>query len=139
MGFDSSSRARWTGVNTTLAIGATLTLGAAAEVFLFGVLWTHGVYGSRMAWLLGVVLPLLAITAGLAWGAARYGVEPGSGAEVGARREPDPLSPRGERDQRRNAAEGVGGLALVLICIPFAFAGLLLVTYGLLFVTHWLR
>jgi hypothetical protein len=61
--FDITSRDNWTRVNTALTISSAQTLVAAIEVFLFGVLWTHGVYGSRMTWLLGVVLPLLVLTA----------------------------------------------------------------------------
>ena len=33
----------------------------------------------------------------------------------------------------------VGVTSLVLIGVPFALAGLLLLTYGLLFVSHWFR
>lgn len=35
----------------------------AVVVFIAGVIVTSGTYGSRMAWLLGVVLPLLLLTA----------------------------------------------------------------------------
>ncbi len=52
---------------TTAGIASVVTLMAALFVLLFGVLATSGVYGSRLAWLLGVVLPLLALTMLLAW------------------------------------------------------------------------
>ena len=44
-------------------VGASLlTLAAALAVLALGVIVTSGVYGSRMAWLLGVVVPLLVAT-----------------------------------------------------------------------------
>ena len=43
-------------------VTAILTLDAAVMVMVFGVLVTSAVYGSRLAWLLGVAVPLLAIT-----------------------------------------------------------------------------
>jgi hypothetical protein len=138
-GFDSLSRSGWTRVNAALAICATLTLGGATAVFLFAVVWTHGVYGSRIAWFLGVVLPLLAVTAAFAWGAARYGIEPDSPSDVGVWQGPEPPSPYGKRDPRRAAAKGIGVGVLILIGIPFAFAGMLLFTYGLIFIAHTFR
>ncbi len=33
----------------------------------------------------------------------------------------------------------LGVVSLALLGIPFALAGLLLMTYGLLFVSHWFR
>jgi hypothetical protein len=53
------------------AAGASLSFGVALVVIIFGVIATSGVYGSRMAWLLGVALPLLATTAWLSWLAFR--------------------------------------------------------------------
>ena len=44
------------------AAAALLALAAAVLVILLGVIATSGVYGSRMAWLLGAVLPLLALS-----------------------------------------------------------------------------
>ena len=43
----------------------------AVVVFITGVILTSGAYGSRMAWLLGVVLPLLLLAALFAWLACR--------------------------------------------------------------------
>jgi hypothetical protein len=118
-------------MNTALAECATLTLAGAVGVFLFGVVFTHGVYGSRMAWLFGVVLPLLAITAAFALGAARYGAK--SKARSVADREQDrhPPSSMDGQDPRRGVAKAIGVVALILIGIPFALAGLLLLaTYA---------
>ena len=136
-GIETSSRANWTRANTVLTMCSTLTLVAAVEVFLFDVLWTHGVYGSRMAWLVGVVLPLLAITAGLAWAGVKHGVNAGPSSAGGVRQGPDPRSHLGRRD-RRSAPKAVGTVSLVLIGIPLILLGLLLVTYGLLFISHWI-
>ena len=46
---------------------AILLFVAAVVVFILGVVVTSGVYGSRMAWLLGVVMPLIAGAATFAW------------------------------------------------------------------------
>jgi hypothetical protein len=110
----------------------------AIEVFLFGVVWTHGVYGSRMAWLAGVVLPLLAITGGLAWAATRYRANAGPEQAEVVNDVMDGGSPLVPRD-RRHAPRAIGIVSLVLIGIPLAFAALLLLTYGVIFVGHWLR
>jgi hypothetical protein len=70
-----------------------------------------------MAWLLGVVLPLLALTAGLAWLARRNarlpdGTDPTPGFRV------------------------LTITALVLLALPFIGAAMLLSVYGLFFVFH---
>lgn len=135
---DTSSRGNWTRANTAFTMCSALTLVGAIEVFLFGVLWTHGVYGSRMAWLVGVVLPLLAVTAGLAWAGARHGVDAAPGTAEGVYQEADPRSHHWGRD-RRSAPKAVGIVSLVLIGIPLSLVGLLVVTYGLLFIIHLFR
>lgn len=134
-GIRASARDNWTTANNVLAMGAALALVGAIGVFVFGVVWTHGVYGSRMAWLVGVVLPLLAVAAGLALAAARHGVIADSGHTEGVQ---SGRSDGGHRD-RRGALKVVGVTSLVLFGVPFALAGLLLLTYGLLFVRHWFR
>jgi hypothetical protein len=91
-----------------------------------------------MAWLLGVVLPLLAITAGLALAATEYGAASSRGGREGGQYATVPLSNHGQRD-RRSAPRAIGIVSLILIGIPFALAGLLLVTYGLILVSHWIR
>jgi high-affinity Fe2+/Pb2+ permease len=74
----------WSTRNTVLlcmSIGAFL---GAILVFLFGVVLTSGVYGSRIAWLLGVSVPLLAIAAVLARGSSKRVIEnAGREGEVG--------------------------------------------------------
>ena len=137
-GIDTAYRDDWTRVNTALTLCSALTLAGAIEVFLFGVLWTHGVYGSRMAWLLGVVLPLLTISAGLALTAARYGVDAGRSSTESVQHGTDPRSRHGGRDPR-SAPRAVGVVSLVLIGTPVVFAVLLLATYGLIFVSHRFR
>jgi hypothetical protein len=66
-------------LTTAAAAAAILTLAGAIIVIAFGVIATSGVYGSRMAWLLGVALPLLAASMLLAWLAQRgpAGTRPG--------------------------------------------------------------
>jgi hypothetical protein len=51
----------------TLLWCSMATFLGAIVIFLPGVLWTHCTYGSRMGWLIGVVLPLLGFTATFAW------------------------------------------------------------------------
>jgi hypothetical protein len=98
----------------------------ALFVILFGVVATSAVYGSRLAWLLGVALPLLAITMVLAWlsvgGAGR--VRPGLHFASG--------------DRRHVAGQGALLVAASLFGLPFAGAALLLLTDALIFVTHGL-
>jgi hypothetical protein len=91
-----------------------------------------------MAWLAGVVLPLLAITGGLAWAGTRFRADVAQGnAQAfndGTDRGPHPV-----RRDRRRAPRAIGIVSLVLIGIPLALVALLLLTYGLIFVSHWLR
>ena len=75
-------------------------------------------------------MPLLLITATLAWAGARQGAT--SDACV------DGISAaRTAHRDHRSAPRAIGVTSLVLIGIPVAFAFLLLVTYGLIFVSHW--
>lgn len=119
----TSSRGQWTRRNTVFTLCSAVTLVAAIEVILFGVIWTHGVYGSRMAWLGGLAAPLLLITAALAWAGAR----PGPTGDTEAT----------HRD-RRIAPRTIGTASLLLVGIPVAFFLLLLLTYGSIVVSHWL-
>jgi hypothetical protein len=119
----------WTVTNTILLLLSTLAFVGAVSVFLFGVVLTHGVYGSRMAWLVGVCMPLLAISAVLSWGASKR-----SYAE---RRS----SSRGDRSSDLRGVRAAGSItkaSLALIGIPVALATLLLFTYGVLFALYWL-
>lgn len=138
MAVKAPPRDPWTRGNSVLTVCAALTLVGAIEVFLFGVVWTHGVYGSRMAWLAGVVLPLLAITVGLAWAATRFRANAAQG-NAEAFDGMDRGSHHPVLRDRRHAPRAIGIVSLVLIGIPLALAALLLLTYGLIFVSHWLR
>jgi hypothetical protein len=135
---DARPRGTWTSVNAALTICSALTLVAAIEVFLFGVVWTQGVYGSRMSWFLGVVTPLLAITAGLSRAAALYGADVdrrnAESHQIGTVHH----SRRSLRDPR-SAPRAVEAVSLALIVIPVGLAGLILAMYGLIFIVHWLR
>jgi hypothetical protein len=93
---------------------AALTGLCAVVVFLFRVILTAGVYGSRMAWLLGVVLPLLGLTTMSAWLASR--------AEL--------------HTSMKGHLRVVSLVALGLVGIPLALAGLLLSVYLLLLIRH---
>ena len=93
--------ARW------LAAGAVGSGLASLIAFVFGVVLTSGVWASRRSWLLGVVLPLLAVTALLAELASRS-AGPGPTARW-----------------TRVLARG----ALVLVAMPFALVLCLLGVY----------
>jgi hypothetical protein len=133
VGIETSPQGQWTRRNSVLTLCSTLTLVGAIEVFLFGVVWTHGVYGSRIAWLGGVVLPLLAIAAVLAWAGTRLKL-----LVDGAHTEVITNAETTQRD-RRTAPRAIGIMSLTLIGIPVAFALLLLAAYSLALVSHWFR
>ena len=98
------------------AAAALLTLTAAALVIVFGVIATSGVYGRRMAWLLGVAAPLLATSMGLSWLARRA------------------LAGTVWRGRRVNDVVFLS--ALSLFGIPPALAVTALAAYALLFALH---
>lgn len=106
------------------AVAALLTLVAALVVIVFGVIATTGVYGSRLAWLLGVALPLLATSMVLSRVAVRATarVQPG-------------LSPAGPAPGRR-VSQVMFAAAALLFGIPIALAATLLGAYALLFALH---
>jgi hypothetical protein len=109
-------------LRSALTLGAVVTFAGAVGVVVFGVVVTSGVYGSRMAWLLGAALPLLAATAvlsGLALRTSRRGDRTPAPRPAGA-------------DPRRLLLWS----ALVLFGIPLALAVLLVVSYGFIFVLH---
>jgi len=109
-----------------LTTGAALTFTAAVLVIIFGVIATSGVYGSRMAWLVGVALPLLAMTMLLSWSATRAATRAGPGPT------PSPGGPGRVVDIR----QVLFATALVLIGVPVVLAGALLSVYALIFVLH---
>ena len=80
---------------------------SAVVVFMCGVIVTAGVYGSRMAWLLGVVLPLLGLTALCSWLASRSGAS----------------------SSQKGKLRIVALVALGMIGTPFVLVGLLLSVY----------
>jgi hypothetical protein len=103
---------------------ALLTLVAAVLVILLGVIATSGVYGSRLAWLLGVALPLLALSMGLAGLACRLWTtsrrdDPSAGPETG-----------------RRISQTVFTAAAAIFGVPFALATMVLAAYALLFALH---
>ena len=103
---------------------AICTCLAAVLVVVFGVVATSGVYGSRMAWMLGVALPLLVLTLLLAGLAER------AGARTHGR--PAPARP----SDRALPARAVTAAALVLLGVPAALAGALLSADALTVVVH---
>lgn len=99
---------------------ALLALAAAAAVLVFGVIVTSGVYGSRMAWLLGVVLPLLAVSMLLSRLAQRFSDPPRQAA-------------RGAPSMRRRRISRVIFVsAAVAFGVPLALAAMLVIVDGLL-------
>jgi len=103
---------------------ALLVLAAAVLVITFGVVATSGVYGSRLAWLLGVALPLLAVSVVLSWVARRLWTQeqrdgPSAGPQTG-----------------RQLNLVVVMTAGTLFGIPFALATMVLAGYALLFAVH---
>jgi len=103
-----------------------LAFGAAVLVVIFGVIATSGVYGSRMAWLVGVALPLLVMTMLL----ARLG------AHAGARTHQGPSRSPGGPGAGSGARTALFVAALALFGIPVALACALLSVYALIFAVH---
>jgi hypothetical protein len=112
---------------TTAGVASVATLMASLFVILFGVVATSGVYGSRLAWLLGAALPLLALTMLLAW------------LSLGGRRRVRPFLHVASGDRHDRAGRGVLLVAASLFGVPFAFAAMLFLTYAVFFVAHGLR
>jgi hypothetical protein len=111
----------------TAGVASIVTLDAALLVIVFGGLVTTGVYGSRLAWLLGVALPLLAITLLLSWPSIRVGRQAG----------PSSLPARRTRRLRVNRAVFLA--AFSLIAVPSALALVLLAVDALVFAQHGVR
>ena len=91
-------------------------------VIVLGVIATTGVYGSRMAWLLGVACPLLAVAALLAWRATRLRASHGS--------------PAGGTRHGVAVPRLLLVASLVLLGIPAGLAAVLLSVYALILVVH---
>ena len=105
-------------------VSAIVTLDAAVMVIVFGVLVTSGVYGSRLAWLLGVALPLLAITMLLSWFSMRVSRRAG------------PATLPALRTRRLGVSRAVFLTGLSLVAIPCALAAALLAVDLLVFARH---
>lgn len=114
-----------------MATCAVVAFAGSAGAILFGVVLTHGVYGSRMAWLLGVAIPLMAIAAGFAFAAAKHGLHDGT-AEASR---PEKAGRAIQNDPRRHMRM-FGSVSLLLIAVPMVLIGLLLTTYALLLIAH---
>lgn len=119
---------------------AAMAFMGAGVVFGLGVIWTSGVYGSRRAWLLGVVLPLLLLTAVFAGLAGPHASRRGATPDY-------PPSPPWRGENNRLRLPGVpktGGarklfiMSATLLALPFALAAVYLLVYALLFVRHFL-
>jgi hypothetical protein len=93
-------------------------------VIVFGVLVTSGVYGSRLAWLFGVALPLLAITAVL------------SRLSNQAPREVEGDAFPALRTRRHQVSRAVFLTAFSLFAIPFALALAMFAAYALVSALH---
>jgi hypothetical protein len=117
---NAHTQRRWASV---LLGGSLGTLVCAIVVFVRGVLWTNGTYGSRMAWLLAGVLPLLLATIALAWTGSRRSQRSAAGSTP-------------EDARRPSAARVLFAVSLALFALPFALALALLVVYAALFISH---
>jgi hypothetical protein len=91
---------------------------AAAVVVAVEVIGGHGTYGTRMVWLLAIVLPLLLLTVTGSWLVARTKV--GAGLPL----------------RQRQAMARLALLVGVLISIPASLIVLLLVAYGVAIAVH---
>jgi hypothetical protein len=111
---------------TTAGIASVVTLMSALFVILFGVLATSGAYGSRVAWLLGVALPLLALTMLLAW------------LSLGGPRRGRHFLRVASGDRHGQAGRAVFLVAASLFALPLALAAVLLLAYAVLFAMHGL-
>jgi peptidoglycan/LPS O-acetylase OafA/YrhL len=100
-----------------------MAFGVSVLVIAFGVIATSGTYGSRLAWFLGVAVPLLALSVLLAGWAPRR-----RAAATGPRTDATP----GAAAVRQVVLVG----ALALVGIPAALAAMLFTTYGVFFVVH---
>lgn len=119
-------------IRLLLVAAAGVTGLGAVGVFLFGVIVTSGVYGSRLAWLLGVVLPLLVLGALFAWLAARARDSTAGGLADG-------------QIVSSLRLRTFSVICLGLVAVPFALAAMLLLVYGVAFAiyggriaAHWM-
>ena len=111
----------------TATAASLATLVTALLVIVFGVLATSGVYGSRLAWLLGVALPLLAITMLLTRLSSG-----GSPVVRGGTRHPT-------EGPTRRVGRGVFVVAFSFFALPAVLVGAGLAAYALLFAVYAVR
>jgi hypothetical protein len=109
---------------TVAGVAAIMALDAAVLVLVFGVVVTSGVYGSRLAWLIGVALPLLATTMVL----SRLSTYPPR--QVRGNALPAPLA------RRHTLSRTVFLAALCLFAIPIVLALGLFTAYALVCALH---
>ncbi|HEY1988969.1 MAG TPA: hypothetical protein VGG43_05865 [Acidimicrobiales bacterium] len=121
-GTDGAARA----IRRLLCVAAGLVFLGAMVVFLFGVIVTAGVYGSRLAWLLGIVLPLLVLGALFARVAAITGASIGDGSAAG-------------RVASNARLRRFSVICLAMATVPFALAAMLLFVYGVAFALYGVR
>ncbi len=115
----------------TIFLGLSIAAFAGAiSTFIFGVVVTKGVYGSRIAWLMGVTVPLFAISAVLAGGASRA-------ATTGAAAADGTTPESGSHGIK--VAKTIAGISLTAIGIPCILAAMFLAVYGIIFAVYWLR
>jgi hypothetical protein len=100
--------------------------GGAVGVLILGTIVTDGTYGSRMAWLVGVVLPLLLLSAGSA-GWVRRG---------SLRRRRAPVAEVSSPRWVQSAARSLFVVSATLFAIPVALALALLLVYAALIAAH---
>jgi hypothetical protein len=103
-----------------------VALTAALIVTVFGVIATAGVYGSRMAWLLGVALPLLAISMLLSKVALHTPARAGAGPDRNRT-----VAPPGRKGVRM-----VFVAAALAFAIPLVLAVMLLAADGMFLAAH---
>ena len=109
-------------------VGSMASLAGAVGVFCFGTVVTDGTYGSRMAWLVGVVLPLLLLSAGFA----------GLVWRRSPRRRRAPDADASWPSWMEGAARTLLVVSATLVAIPVVLVLTLLLVYAALIAGHYL-
>jgi len=118
----------WSKLRPALLWLAMATFLGAIVILVVGVVWTDAVYGTRMAWFLGGVVPLLVSTAGFAWLAS---LKP-----LRAEPRPTPTGAGPRESVRTRTARRLLTVSLASLAIPVALVAILLLVYGILVVAH---
>ena len=103
-----------------LTVAALLAYLAAILMFMRGVVATSAVYGTRVAWLIGVVLPVLAFSTLLSWLAYRTGKRTATRSTMWVKR----------------LSRGLMITDLCLLGIPLALTITYLTAYALMFIWY---